>query len=110
MADTCGQLETCGLPCPADFEPRDDLVKVYGVSDMHMSRCDLELGLTFAVLCGHSFLVLGQLVCWADWVLLLGRSIQEHNFAFPHRQIEMSRLDGGNAPSSSICTINCEAN
>lgn len=32
MADSCDQLDTCGLPCPADWEPNADLVGVYGVS------------------------------------------------------------------------------
>ncbi|CAN0077118.1 unnamed protein product [Pylaiella littoralis] len=32
MAETCDQLDTCGLPCPADWEPRADLVGVYGVA------------------------------------------------------------------------------
>lgn len=32
MADTCDQLESCALPCPAEWEPKADLIEVYGVS------------------------------------------------------------------------------
>lgn len=32
MSDTCDQLESCELPCPAEWEPKADLVEVYGVS------------------------------------------------------------------------------
>lgn len=32
MADSCDQLDSCGLPCPAEWEPKADLIEVYGVS------------------------------------------------------------------------------
>ncbi|CAM9258817.1 unnamed protein product [Ectocarpus sp. 12 AP-2014] len=32
MSDTCDQLDTCGLPCPAEWTPKADLVEVYGVA------------------------------------------------------------------------------
>lgn len=39
MSDTCDQLDTCGLPCPAEWTPKADLVEVYGVSwDSNHSR------------------------------------------------------------------------
>lgn len=32
MSDTCDQLDSCALPCPAEWEPRADLIEVYGVA------------------------------------------------------------------------------
>ena len=44
MADSCDQFDTCGLPCPAEWESRADLVKVYGVGAIvYLLRLDFAV-------------------------------------------------------------------